>query len=97
MSFVTLTNYGTGYGSGKNSPYEGCQTSMYGSCETVGGYGNKNITYQALSSLKPLSVQEKTMMMTKQSSDRYTRLKNQLERTKSFKQQPVPKENVGIF
>lgn len=97
MSFVTVSNYGLGYGSSKYGPYQGCQTSMFGSCESVGGYGNKNINYQTFTTLKPLTVYQKSMMMAKQSSDRYSRLSNQLLKSTTFTDQQIPKQYTGIL
>jgi hypothetical protein len=97
MAFVTSTNYGLGYGSSKYGPYQGCQTSMFGSCESVGGIGNKNINYQSMASLRPLTQSQKNTMMTKQAAVRSTNLVRQIDISKTFREPQISKEFVGIL
>jgi len=97
MSLVTLTNYGLGYGSSKNSPYEGCQTSMFGSCESVGGVGNKTVNYQSFTSLRPLSQNQKNMMMSNQVALRSSRMMIQAEKNASYNEMEIPKDFIGVL
>jgi hypothetical protein len=97
MSLVTLTNYGLGYGSSKNSPYQGCQTSMFGSCESIGGVGNKDVNYQSFTSLRPLSQNQKNMMLSKQAALRSAKLNMQLQKSSMIKHEEIPKKFIGVL